>query len=182
MCSRTFRTSFGPDPFLPMCPLPHPLGSGVLAFPVFLEPSTLVQALEPLLGSYPCLQGSSPLSLCDWLPITQIPAPRPLFKGLPWYSIQALPSPAQPQPMPFHLFTYFYPSRVDLYCRVNFCRTANDSVVHISAFFSLFFCIRVYPWILNIVPVLYSRTLLFSMCHLNIFLKNYLTCPLPSPV
>ena len=66
-----------------MCPLPHPLGSGVPAFLVFLEPSTLVQALEPLPGSYPCLQGSS-LSLCDWLPVTQIPAPRPLFKGLPW--------------------------------------------------------------------------------------------------
>ena len=88
-----------------MCPLPHPLGSGVLAFLVFLEPSTLVQALEPLLGSYPCLQGSSPLSLCDGLPITQIPAPRPLFKGLPWVLDTGA---AEPCSTTAHAFPFIY--------------------------------------------------------------------------
>lgn len=146
------------------------------SLPRLFRPWSLCLALIPAckaLLPFLCVMGSPSLRS----------QPHDLYsKAFPGYSIQALLSPAQPQPMPFHLFTYFYPSRVDLYCCVNFCRTANDSVVHISAFFSLFFCIRVYPRILNIVPVLYSRTLLLSMCRLNIFLKNYLTPPLPSPV
>ena len=59
----------------------------------------------------------------------------------------------------FHNF--FYWSMVDLQCCANLCSTEKwFGYTHIYTFF-IFFSIMVYPRILNIVPMLYIRTLLF---------------------
>ena len=58
-------------------------------------------------------------------------------------------------------FISIFWSVVDLQCCVNFCYTAKwFGYTHIYTFF-IFFSIMVYPRILNIVPMLYIRTLLF---------------------
>ena len=55
----------------------------------------------------------------------------------------------------------------------------SDSVIHLYTFFFIFFSVTVYHRILNIVPVLYSRTFLvfFKYIHflkINVFIYFFI--------
>ena len=61
----------------------------------------------------------------------------------------------------------------------------SDSVIHIYTFFFIFFSIMVYHRILNIVPCVYSRALLFIhflFNSLHLLTSNSQSIPLPPPL
>ena len=83
----------------------------------------------------------------------------------------------------FSFFSIFFWSIVDLQCYFNLTVQQSNSLTHICVYvyihsFLLFFSIMVYHRILNIVLLLYSRTLLFN--H-SVYKRLHLLTPTPTP-
>lgn len=72
----------------------------------------------------------------------------------------------------------FFISIVDLQCGINFFSKVSGSIIHIHTFFFILLSIMVCHKILDIVPLLYSRTLFFIILSI-VFVSSNSSLSLP---